>query len=115
MNLFFIKKNVFLNKNILLYSNLFINLHGHTLDLFLYPMLFNGLKIDQNDLIDSFFKTGMIIPDELVDIFKLINYDLIQLNEKNFYDYVLKSKEHYFVKITDFSKNNFFDRNLIET
>ncbi len=107
-SLFFVKKNVYLNKNILLYSNLFLNLHGHTLESFLYPKLLNGYKIDQKNLIDSFLKNAMIIPDELVDIFKLLNYNLIQLNEQNFHEHVLKSKEHYFIKISDLHENTIF-------
>ena len=113
-NLFFVKKNVYLNKNILLYSNLFLNLHGHTFESLVYPKLLNGYKIDQKNLIDSFYKNGMIIPDELVDVFKLLNFNLIQLNEQNFHEYVLKSKEHYFIKISDLHENTIFDNNLID-
>lgn len=117
-SLFFNKKIVFINKNKLEYSNLFINCHGHTLEEVIYPFMFTNLKIKCSDIINQFGTNGIIVPDELTTVFRYLSTNIIELDEDNFEHFVFNSKDHYFIKFAVYNHDEpmlNFDSNMIKT
>ncbi len=98
----FKKKKVFINNESLDYPNFFINIKGHNLEELVYKEIFKGfdIKMWSHDLINSFEKNGVFIPDDLVRVYRILNNNVYLIKLESFEYQIFNSNDNWFIRFT---------------
>lgn len=100
---------IYINRNAIKYPNLFVSFNAHDLE----PIFNNVFQIQCKQILEMNRSiNGMIIPDELVDVFRNLCNSIVELREKDFKWFVFNTNKDWFIMFTD--KKNEFDKNFLK-
>ncbi len=101
---------VYFNGNAIKYPNLFINFDAHDLET-LYNNVFPNCSIQCKEILDK-MNTGIIVTDELVQVFRNLCNNITEITQESFEWTVFNSNKDWFIKITD--KRNQLDEYILK-
>jgi len=94
------EKKVHVNRNEIIYPNFFVSFNAHALEK-LYNNVFPNCSIQCKEILNVINVNGMIIPDELVYVFRNLCNSIIEIKEEIFEWTVFNSSKNWFIKFTN--------------